>query len=98
MLKYINSACKYMHVTPAWMGALQKPLPLTLPPSVPFSIPNGYTLPLKKCEDEQKGGECEYDCASSHFSYQVPTSEEDWQTWPMASYVHPALMEAIYRG
>lgn len=36
--------------------------------------------------------------AVSRFSYEVPKLEQDWQAWGMAAWVHPALMEAIYRG
>ncbi len=32
------------------------------------------------------------------FSYDVPEAEQDWQAWSMAKIVHPAFMEAIYRG
>jgi hypothetical protein len=104
VLKHINSACKYMTVTPAWMAAMY--LPSTPQHSAGEAAGTSMSLEemLTRSLGEEEEGRHLRDSGGggggtvSSFSYQVSKASEDWQAWALASSVHPALMETIYSG
>lgn len=34
----------------------------------------------------------------NRFSFEVEEMKEDWQNWTLSSWIHPSLMETIYKG
>lgn len=88
VLKYINSGCRYMTLpTLSWMFSHDT----SLVSGVGDSEGRG-AISRKQHQDQQEGDK------DAWFSYEVPRKEEDWQVWALAKWVHPALMEAMYRG